>query len=257
MQLQINDIKEFLDFKVLKFSNQLYIDSDPIQIPHRFSSIPNIEGSAFLTAQLAWGNRKAIIKAADKLMSIMDNNPHEWIMNAEKSDFEKLNEFVYRTFNSTDLLFYVARLQEILKEHATLGNYFQHLYFSSNKNVKEMLGNFHLQFMQNAPQRSRKHLANVNAGSAGKRLNMFLRWMIRSDESKIDFGLWNFIQPSELFLPLDVHSGRVARKLGLLSRNANDWKSVELITLKLQEFDPVDPIKYDIALFGLGVFEKF
>ncbi|MDY0281687.1 MAG: TIGR02757 family protein [Salinivirgaceae bacterium] len=257
MKLKTNDIKKLLDQKVLEFSNQAYINSDPIQIPHQYSAIPNIEISAFLTAQLAWGNRKAIIKSAGALMSLMENNPHEWILNGEKRDFETLNKFVYRTFNATDLQFYVLQLQNILKKHSSLGAYFQHLYTNANGNIKEMLGNFHLQFMQDAPQRSRKHLANVNKGSAAKRLNMFLRWMVRSDQKEIDFGLWDFIPQSQLYIPLDVHSGRVARKLGLLERKVDDWKSVEILTDKLREFDAEDPIKYDFALFGLGVFEKF
>jgi uncharacterized protein (TIGR02757 family) len=165
--------------------------------------------------------------------------------------------FVYRTFNASDLQFYVLQLQNILKKHSSLGAYFQHLYTNANGNIKEMLGNFNLQFMQDAPQRSRKHLANVNKGSAAKRLNMFLRWMVRSDQMGVDFGLWDFIPQSQLYIPLDVHSGRVARKLGLLERKADDWKSVEILTEKLREFDAKDPIKYDFALFGLGVFEKF
>ena len=151
----------------------------------------------------------------------------------------------------------MVQLQNILQEHSTLGNYFEHLYTEANESIKGMLASFHIQFMQNAPQRTRKHLANVSAGSAAKRLNMFLRWMVRTDEMKVDFGLWKFIPQSQLYIPLDVHSGRVARKLGLLTRKADDWKSVELLTEKLREFDADDPVKYDFALFGLGVFERF
>ncbi len=187
----------------------------------------------------------------------MDNQPWEWIGNANEQDLNVLNGFVYRTFNEQDIKFYIRSLKEIIEQYESLGCFFETLYMQNNENIKQMLSDFHISFMENAPQRTTRHLANVAKGSAGKRLNILLRWLVRSDNRKVDLGIWKFISTSKLYIPLDVHSGRVARKLGLLERNSDDWQSVEILTLRLREFDPADPVKYDFALFGLGVFENF
>lgn len=257
MQHLENEIKDFLDLKVKAFNNQAYLETDPLQVPHRFSNIKDIEISAFLTSQLAWGNRKAIIKAASKVMELMEETPWEWITSSKEHNFDVFDDFVYRTFNGSDMKFYVQRIAEILHEYDSLGNYFEHLYIHSHKDIKTLLSLFYSSFMKDAPQRTARHLANVAKGSAGKRMNMFLRWMVRSDNMKVDLGIWKFIHQRELYIPLDVHSGRVSRKLGLLDRNSDDWKSVEILTSKLRQFDLDDPVKYDYALFGLGVFEGF
>ena len=252
-----NSMRDFLDSKVHQYNTLSYIESDPIQIPHRFSDINDIEISAFLAAQLAWGNRKSIIKSASRLIELMENSPYEWVKNATQNDFKVFNKFVYRTFNSVDTVYYIKKIQGIINNYNTLGNCFKHLYVSNGKNVREMLSAFYVLFMDAALQRTYKHLSNVSKGSAAKRLNLFLRWMVRNDIIKVDFGLWNFIPQNELYIPLDVHSSRVARKLNLLKRKTNDWKSVDELTQALKQFDPSDPAKYDYALFGLGIFEKF
>lgn len=251
------EIKEFLDFKYKLFNNQSYIETDPIQIPHKYNSINDIEISAFIASQLAWGNRKAIIKSATKLLNKMGDSPCEWLLDAKDEDYDVFDDFVYRTFNSSDIKYFIFQLSDIVQNHSSLGNYFKLLYEKSNSDVKSMLQLFRDSFMNNASEKTARHMGSISKGSAAKRLNMFLRWMVRNDNLGVDFGIWNFISPKELFIPLDVHSGRVARKLGLLKRNANDWKSVDLLTSKLKTFDPDDPVKYDFALFGLGVFERF
>jgi uncharacterized protein (TIGR02757 family) len=257
MQQSDIEIKDFLELKVKAFNNQEYLKTDPLQIPHRYSNKKDMEISAFLTSQLAWGNRKAIIKSATTMLEAMGESPSEWLTEVKNHDLEVFDGFVYRTFNSLDLKYYAKQLGIILREYESLGNYFNSLYISGGSDVKMMLSLFYASFMNKAPQRTARHLANVDKNSAAKRLNMFLRWMVRSDSMKVDLGIWKFIPQSELYIPLDVHSGRVSRKLGLLDRNADDWKSVEILTSKLRQFDPSDPVKYDYALFGLGVFEGF
>ncbi len=252
-----NEIKAFLDYKYQLFNNQTFIETDPIQIPHKYCNIADIEVSAFVTSQLAWGNRKAIIKSASILLNKMGENPASWLFEANDSNFSIFDNFVYRTFSTSDIKYYMQQLSKIIKNHSSLGNYFKTLYLNSDSDVKAMLQQFRESFMQYAPEKTSRHMGSISKGSAAKRLNMFLRWMVRNDNSGVDFGIWNFIQPKELYIPLDIHCGRVARKLGLLQRNANDWKSVELLTAKLRTFDPYDPVKYDFALFGLGVFEHF
>lgn len=250
-------MKDFLDAKVRQYNVLAYIDSDPLQIPHRFSDIKDIEISAFFAAQLAWGNRKAIIKAASNLMNLLENSPYEWIKNATYNDFKVFDHFVYRTFNSIDAVYYLKKMQWIVNNYGTLGGCFKNLFVANNENVRDMLSAFHSMFTDEALPRTVRHLSNVSKGSAAKRLNLFLRWMVRADNINVDFGLWNFIPASKLYIPLDVHSSRVARKLELLKRNANDWKAVDELTQVLRKFDPLDPAKYDYALFGLGVFEGF
>lgn len=253
---ELSYLKSFLDEKVEKFNQPAFIETDPIQVPRKFTLKEDIEISGFLTATIAWGNRIAIIKSAEKLMSLMGNQPHDFIMNASNSEIEKLNQFVHRTFNGLDCVYFIHSLRNIYKKHGGLQTVFESG-FQNELSVKSSLSHFFKIFFEISGERTRKHVSNVQKGSSGKRLNMFLRWMVRNDKSGVDFGIWEGIPQSELMLPLDVHTGNVGRKLEILQRKSNDWKAVEEITIELRKFDINDPIKYDFALFGLGAFEKF
>ena len=250
------DLKDFLDEKVEKFNQPEFIETDPIQIPRQFESKENIEIAGFLTATISWGNRQAIIKNADRLMSLMGNDPHNFIRFSNSSDLIRLNDFVHRTFNGSDCIHFVHSLKNIYVNRGGLQKVFEKG-FNKDKNVKSALIHFYSVFFETVGERTRKHVSNVAKGASGKRLNMFMRWMVRNDKKGVDFGIWNGIPASALMLPLDVHTGNTARKLGLLSRKSNDWKAVEEVTANLRKFDTADPVKYDFALFGLGVFEKF
>lgn len=248
-------IKHFLDKKVVQFNTPEYIETDPIQVPHRFSRKEDIEISAFLTATIAWGNRKAIIKNAGRLMEFMDHAPGDFLMEADAEDWKRVEKFVHRTFNGNDCLFFLHSLKNIYTHHEGLEAVFTSGYNVDNT-VFGALKHFREIFLS-IPHDNRvtKHISSVVSNSSAKRLNMYLRWLVRSDENEVDFGLWNGIPMSALMLPLDVHSGNVSRALGLLRRTQNDWKAVEEITAILRTFDPADPVKYDYALFGIGVFK--
>jgi uncharacterized protein (TIGR02757 family) len=250
------NLYNFLEEKYNQYNLPEFIESDPISIPHQFSLKEDIEISGFLTATIAWGNRKMIIRNANRLMDLMDRAPFDFIQNFTDDDLRVFENFVHRTFNGTDLVYFLKSLRNIYKNHGGLETIFSN--FDSSGGMKEVLISFHNLFFELEHQsRTRKHVANPEKNSAAKRINMFLRWMVRNDNRGVDFGIWKNILPEKLLCPLDVHSRNVARKLGLLARNANDWKAVEELTAKLCEFDPTDPVKYDFALFGLGVFEKF
>lgn len=247
------DIKLFLDQQVRQFNQESFLKEDPIQIPKKFKKREDIEIAGFLTSIITWGNRKAIIKSASLLMDLMENEPYRFIVEGSESEWEKMNNFVYRTFNSSDLLFLMKALKNVLKSYGNLENIFNN-YFQQSNNIKDSIIGFRSELLKTTHlRRSEKHLANPAKGSAAKRINMFLRWMVRKDNSGIDFGIWDSIPMSALMIPLDVHSGRMARNLGLLSRKQNDWKAVEELTERLKELDSDDPIKYDFALFGMGV----
>ena len=252
-----NDLKDFLDEKYSLYASPRFIETDPIQIPRSFSKKEDIEISGFLTATIAWGQRPQIIKSAKRLMQLMDNSPFEFITQAHLKDIASLSAFYYRTFNGIDCIAFLQSLQYIYKHQQGLESIFAQS-FTETQSVKGAISGFRSAFTQtDFPPRSFKHISNPMAGSAAKRLNMYLRWMVRPPKENVDFGLWKSIPTSALMLPLDVHSGRVARKLGLLNQNQSNWKEVEEVTAKLSTFDACDPIKYDFALFGLGVFEKF
>jgi uncharacterized protein (TIGR02757 family) len=252
-----DELKEFLDFKYDFYNRSAFIETDPISIPHLFNIKEDIEISAFLTATIAWGQRKAIISNARKLLNLMGNSPYSFIMEADEHDFEKASKFVHRTFNHEDTFYFLNSLQHIYRNKGGLQTIFENAYQES-KNVKTALTIFRRQFLEHMGHtRTSKHVSDVERGSSGKRLNMFLRWMVRNDLRGVDFGIWNGIPASALYLPLDLHTGNVSRKLGLLLRKQDDWKAVEEVTSRLLMFDPCDPVKYDFALFGLGVFEKF
>lgn len=259
-----NSLKKYLDAKALEYNNADFTHTDPIQIPHRFSRKEDIEIAGFLSATIAWGQRKSIIKNGLKLMDIMENTPYEFITetNFSESSFgqnpvsREIDQFVHRTFNGSDLHFFLRSLQNIYKNHEGLETVFTKGYQLENS-VFSALKYFRIIFLEELHQsRATKHLSDVTANSSAKRLNMFLRWMVRKDENEVDFGLWTRIPAAALMLPLDVHTGDVARALGLLNRKQNDWKSVEEITAVLRSYDPNDPIKYDYALFGIGAFEN-
>lgn len=253
---ELAELKSFLDQKADQYNRPEFIEADPVQVPHLFSEKENIEISAFLTATIAWGNRASIIKNATRLMQWMDFRPHDFILNASQEEINFLGKFVHRTFNSDDCIYFIQALRNIYRNHDGLGGVFVKGY-QSKGSVKEALIYFYNVFFDLPGERTRKHVADVKKGASAKRLNMFLRWMVRSDDRGVDFGLWKEIPPAGLFLPLDVHTGRIARKLGLLTRKSNNWKAVEEVTASLRRFDPADPVKYDYALFGLGIFENF
>ncbi len=249
------ELKEFLDAKVVQYNNPKFIESDPIQIPHQFSKKEDIEIAAFLIATIAWGKRQMIIKNAHKMMEIMGNSPYDFVLNHQEKDLQNI-QFVHRTFNAIDFTFFIKSLQNIYENHKGLEAVFS--LFPSDENHKQTIHNFKNVFFEIPhQQRTTKHVSDPMKGSASKRINMFLRWMVRHDNSGVDFGLWNAIPMSKLSCPLDVHSGNVARKLGLLNRKQNDWKALEELDTSLRKLDAKDPSKYDFALFGLGVFEGF
>lgn len=248
-----NDIKETLEHFVNKHNTPYFIENDPISIPHNFTQKNDIEISAFLSAIIAWGNRKAIIKSAKQLIALTDNAPYDFIMNANTSDFKAFENFKYRTFNGIDCIFFMKSLQNIYLQHNGLEAVFNNG-FEQHKNVKEAIAYFrNVFFSLKHENRTQKHIANTHKNSAAKRINMFLRWMVRDDNKGVDFGIWKNIPTSALMLPLDVHSGRVARGFELLKRKQNDWTAVEELTNNLRGFDHKDPVKYDFALFGIGV----
>lgn len=253
---EIEKLKEILDIKAEKYNHPQYIQYDPIQIPHQFSLLEDIEISGLLTSTIAWGQRNTIIKNAILLMKLMDNQPFEFITKHQNGDLRKLEGFIHRTFQADDLLFFIASLKEIYSKYVNLKSFFENKFIETGA-IYECLKEFRICFLSTPHlKRSEKHISSVADGSAAKRLNMFLRWMVRKDEKGVDFGLWQGIPASALLIPLDLHTGNVSRKLGLLTRNQNDWKAVEELTNVLKKLDPNDPIKYDFALFGMGAFEK-
>ncbi|GAB1858263.1 TIGR02757 family protein [Flavobacteriaceae bacterium MHTCC 0001] len=250
------ELKDFLDAKVAQYNNPKFIESDPIQIPHQFSKKEDIEISGFLTATIAWGNRKSIINNAKRLMLLLDNAPFDFIMHHSTSDLEKLNPFVHRTFNGTDCKQFIKSLQHIYINYGGLERIFA-TYAKANS-LQDAISKFKTHFFEiEHLERTKKHVSDPLKNSAAKRINMFLRWMARQDNTGVDFGIWKSISPSQLSCPLDVHSGNVARKLGLLKRKQNDAKALLELDKNLRRLDKNDPVKYDFALFGLGVFEGF
>lgn len=254
--MNFTELKDFLDEKVLLYNQLNFIESDPIQIPHRFELKEDIEISAFFSATFAWGNRKMIINKLNDLMNRMGNSPFDFVMNYSDGEFEKIESFKHRTLNSIDLDFYLKSLRNIYEQHHGLENAFQ--FRKEETDSFHAIERFRKLFLEIPHEiRSEKHLSSPAKNSAAKRLNMFLRWMVRFDNQGVDFGIWKNISPSQLVCPLDVHSGNVARKLGILTRTQNDWKAASELNLSLKKFDSEDPVKYDFALFGLGVFDGF
>ena len=246
-----NDLKNLLEEKYLKYNTIHFIDSDPVQIPHRFKEKNDIEISAFLTSIISWGNRKMIINNADKMMKIMGGSPYDFVINASEKNIKSVS-FVHRTFNSDDFKFFILSLKNIYQNHGGLENV-----FTTNQGdewIFETITKFKKIFFSiDHMKRTKKHISDPAKRSACKRINMFLRWMVRKDTIGVDFGIWNKISTSILSCPLDTHTLRIALDLNLVSRTQNDIKTLIQLDSKLRLFDPIDPVKYDYALFGLGV----
>ncbi|MDU1906253.1 MAG: TIGR02757 family protein [Dysgonomonas sp.] len=252
---KFDSLKNFLEQKVLLYNCPQFIENDPISIPHSFTKKQDKEIMGFFAAIFAWGQRVTIIKKAKELAARMDNSPHDFILNHKDKDLKKLLGFKHRTFNDTDLLYSI----EFLKHHYNTHNSLETAFFTkSNMTVEEGLNYFSNYFfsLPDSPPRTRKHIPNPNRKSACKRLNMYLRWMVRKDNNGVDFGLWNSIKPKDLICPLDLHVDRTAKKLGLLSRDKTDWQAAIELTQNLRLLDETDPVKYDFALFGVSIEEK-
>ncbi len=253
--METSQLRQFLDEKYRKYNQAWFIESDPIQIPHSFDKKEDIEISAFLSATIAWGNRKMIIRNAKEMMRPMDFAPYDFVQNHQEADLAVFDDFKHRTFNAVDLRFFIQSLNNCYANHGGLEQIFTRGY-RKNQYIKEALSEFRSTFFVIPfPERTTKHISNVNKNSAAKRLNMFLMWMVRQDKQGLHFGLWKDILPKDLMLPLDVHTSCIGRELSLLKRKQNDWKAVEEITANLRFFDAKDPVKYDFALFGYGIFE--
>ncbi len=248
-----SELKIFLDEKVVQYEHPKFIQSDPIQLVHQFTKKEDIEIAGLLISTIAWGNRTMIIRSGERILDIMGNTPHEFIMNYEANT---LPDFVHRTFNAMDLDFFFRALKRIYQKFNSLEDSF----YSDPKfpGVQGRIVSFRKEmFEETHEKRSEKHISDPSRNSAAKRLNMYLRWMVRDAKYGVDFGVWRSIPKSELMIPLDVHTARVAAKLKLLKRKQNDWKALEEVMHVLKKFDPNDPAKYDFALFGLGAFEGF
>jgi len=243
-------LKSLLDEQIDIYNRPEFIPLDPISIPHRFQKKEDIEISAFFAASFAWGQRVTIINKTNDLMERMDNAPYDFILNHDDRDLRRMLGFVHRTFNDTDLFYFIEALRNIYKTEGGLENAFSY----KNLSAMDCISAFRKIFLQyDAPLRTQKHISDPNRGASAKRLNMYLRWMVRNDDQGVDFGIWKGLKSSVLSVPLDVHTGNVARKLGLLSREQNDRRAVEELDQMLRKFDKEDPVKYDFALFGMGV----
>ena len=250
------ELKSFLDEKVNLYNNPKFIETDPIQIPHLFTLKEDIEITAFLVATIAWGNRKSIINNGNRLVEMMGSSPYDFVMNFSEEQSESLSNFVHRTFNNEDLAYFLKSLQSIYKNHGGLETLFSK--HAKKDSMQPAIHHFKKTFFELPhPSRTQKHISDPLKNSAAKRINMFLRWMVRNDATGVDFGIWKSIDSSQLSCPLDVHSGNVARKLKLLKRKQNDAKALLELDNSLRKLDSQDPVKYDFALFGLGVFERF
>lgn len=254
----MNDLKDFLDTKVAEYNVPGFIQNDPVSIPHLFSKKQDIEIAGLFAAVLAWGQRKTIINKSHELMGMMDNSPHSFLKGSTDRDLKPFLSFKHRTFNATDTLYFIHFLKDVYSRFDSLEMAF--LPEPSQKNaVFSGLNNFYEYFisLESFPGRTKKHIQSPAKKSACKRLNMFLRWMVRKDNKGVDFGLWTNIKPHQLICPCDLHVDRVARKLGLIQRKQTDWITAVELTTALRQFDPDDPVKYDFALFGLGIEEKY
>jgi len=258
-QFSFEELKPFLDQKVEEYNQPGFIKNDPISIPHQYSKRQDIEITAFWAAILAWGQRITIINKCEELFRSMDNAPYDFILNHSENDLKRFLNFKHRTFNATDTLYFISFLSNFYRNNESLEKAFTKGMKVQDEDMENGLRQFQKDFfsLPNSPDRTRKHIATPARKSACKRLNMFLRWMVRHDNSGVDFGIWKNIKSSQLVCPCDVHVDRVARKLGLINRKQTDWLTATELTQNLKEFDPIDPVKYDFALFGLGVEEKF
>lgn len=251
------DLRNFLDAKVDQFNRPGFIELDPISIPHQFGKKQDIEISGLIAAVLAWGQRVTIINKAADFLGRMDNSPHDFLLHHQPRDLRRFKNYRHRTFNEVDALYFIEFLSQYYKQHESLETAFG--VSRADAHIGPGLENFHRLFfsLDNFPRRTKKHIATPERKSACKRMAMYLRWMVRNDKKGVDFGIWSTISPSQLICPCDLHVERVARKLKLLARKQVDWQTALELTMNLRELDPFDPVKYDFALFGLGVTEKF
>jgi uncharacterized protein (TIGR02757 family) len=252
-------LKDFLNRKVIEYNRPAFVETDPICIPHLFTRQQDIEIAALFAAIFAWGNRTTIISKSTLLLRLMDMAPYEFVKNHQPEDLKKLLTFKHRTFNPTDLLYFIHFLRHHYLRHNSLSTAFTDSMRPADPDITNALNGFYTYFfsLEDAPARTRKHIATPSKNATCKRLNMFLRWMVRRDQSGVDFGLWHAISPAQLICPIDLHVARVARKFKLLERKQTDWQAALELTSRLKKMDPEDPVKYDFALFGLGVLEKF
>lgn len=259
MSAHLPALQALLDAKVQQFNQAHFITNDPISIPHQFSRLQDIEISGFWVAMLSWGLRKTIIAKANQLLQRMDNAPYQFVLQHTPSDLRRLLDFKHRTFNATDTLYFIDFFRRYYSQHDSLETAFAQHLLPTDANVRAALAGFHHLFFDSpdAPHRTRKHVSTPDRNSTCKRLNMFLRWMVRTDQQGVDFGLWKQLSPAQLLLPLDVHVDNIARQLGLIQRPQTDWKTVIELTNQLRQFDPTDPAKYDFALFGMGIDAKW
>jgi len=253
--LSFTELRDFLEEKYWQYNTPAFIEHDPVSIPHNFSAKEDIEISGFLTATISWGLRKTILQNSRLLMQMMDNEPYGFIRSFATSDLKPFRKFVHRTFNSEDCIYFLHSLRHIYTNYGGLESCFVSL---PGEGIRSRIDSFRRTFLELPhPQRHEKHIADPMKGASCKRINMFLRWMVRDDGKGVDFGLWKSVKPGELICPLDIHTAASARKLGLLRVKTNDWQAAEELTSALRKFDPEDPVRYDFALFGLGVYENF
>ena len=256
---EANSLKDFLDSKVELYNRRDFIKDDPICIPHLFSKKQDIEIAAFFASIFAWGSRKIIINKSKELMQLMKMQPHQFILHHSEKELQNLLQFKHRTFNTTDLLYFIEFLKYHYSKHNSLEDAFSKWMSAKDETIEKALIGFHHYFfsIEDVPERTKKHIATPEKKSNCKRLNMFLRWMVRTDNNGVDFGIWQKIKPSQLICPVDIHVARVAKRLNLLLRKQTDWTAALELTSYLRTLDPSDPVKYDFALFGLGVVEKY
>lgn len=255
--MELDKLRSLLDSRVEQYNNEDFIELDPVSIPHLFNKKEDIEISGLLASIIAWGNRKMIVRNANRMMDMMGNEPYSFVMNAGKSEMEALEGFCHRTFNHIDLQFFITGLRDIYLHHGGLERVFSQPIYDG-KTTKEAIVNFRETLLLTEHLlRVTRHVSNPAANSACKRINMYLKWMVRTDSNGVDFGIWQGFGTENLICPLDVHTGRIGRKLGLITRKQDDWRAAEELTSHLRLLDPKDPVKYDYALFGLGIFEKY
>lgn len=253
--LKFEELRDFLNEKADQYNAPDFIENDPIQIPHRFSLKQDIEIAGFLAATISWGNRKSIINSADKMLDIMGNSPYDFVMNYSEKDLERIQDkSIHRTFNGQDFSYFIKQFNRIYNENESLESLFK--VKKTENNFLHAIERFRNGFLETEKHRSHKHISSPYKNSSAKRIIMFLRWMVRKDKRGVDFGIWENIDQKNLSIPLDVHTGNISRKLGLVSRTQNDWKTVEELDIAIRKFDEKDPAKYDFALFGLGVTKE-
>ncbi|KPE52200.1 TIGR02757 family protein [Chryseobacterium indologenes] len=253
--LNFEELKSFLDEKADRYNTPDFIENDPIQIPHRFSLKQDVEIAGFLAATISWGNRKSIIKSAEKMLEIMGNSPYDFVISHTDKDLESFqNKSIHRTFNGEDFAYFIRQFRKIYKENESLENLF--MLKDQETSFLHAIERFRNGFLETEKHRSHKHISSPYKNSSAKRIIMFLRWMVRKDKHGVDFGIWKNIDQKYLSIPLDVHTGNISRKLELIQRTQNDWKTVAELDVAVRKFDENDPAKYDFALFGLGVTKE-